>query len=696
MDAPRNKAFISYSHRDESWARWLQHSLESCRIPKRLVGEEGAFGPIPERLRPVFRDREDLSSASDLTTQIRGELANSDTLIVICSPAAASSRWVNEEIRYFHQLGKEDRILALIVEGDPHAVDGGQNCFPAAIQESPDGTRREPLAADVRRYADGKYLSKLKIVAGVLGIRLDELRRRDAQRRNRNRFLYAFAALFLGSVIGWLMNSVVTTRSTAAAQHANTEDLLRYMLGDLERLDPIKGLESISPENKDQVRLREQLGLEGMDSDTLVEQALAWRKTGIDLKWEGELEAAMQQFTNSRAAIIELHLREGNSPRALFELGQSEFHVGEVYIQMGEMDLAQQYWSHYGALTRRLLNTEPNNPKYVMELSYTLMNLGALELTRLMPDVSKSLELLQVAVQYNQMALVLDPGNPEFGESLMNQLAWLADAWIEKCALGNAFEMRQQTVDLRREMVAASPDDVYQQHELAITLGGLAGVQQHIGLHSFAIASFEEAVEILHRLQQAESENVDIEWQALYREARLARLLMALGAFEQAASIINPMAPRIRELSNTELNSDHFFAVEAAFFLLDQAKLWLALGEVEQGEKLLRTVIEQLSELVRLKPGFQYSLQGLAAASFVYWQQIGEKPGSAVDSLLGQYLSDSDSIENCTDASLAARLAISDGNTRLAKRYTRYVRDKGYFEPDFVAFCRKYQLCDLP
>jgi hypothetical protein len=171
---------------------------------------------------------------------------------------------------------------------------------------------------------------------------------------------------------------------------------------------------------------------------------------------------------------------------------------------------------------------------------------------------------------------------------------------------------------------------------------------------------------------------------------------MALGAFEQAASIINPMAPRIRELSNTELNSDHFFAVEAAFFLLDQAKLWLALGEVEQGEKLLRTVIEQLSELVRLKPGFQYSLQGLAAASFVYWQQIGEKPGSAVDSLLGQYLSDSDSIENCTDASLAARLAISDGNTRLAKRYTRYVRDKGYFEPDFVAFCRKYQLCDLP
>jgi len=696
MDTPRNKAFISYSHQDESWARWLQHSLESCRIPKRLVGEEGEFGPIPERLLPVFRDREDLSSASDLTAQIQRELANSDTLIVICSPAAAASRWVNEEITYFRQLGKGNRILALIVEGDPDARDGGQNCFPAALQESRDGTPREPLAADVRRYADGKYLSRLKIVSGVLGIRLDELRQRDAQRRTRNRILYAVAALFLAVVIGWLMNSVVTARLTAKVQRANTEDLLSFMLGDLERLDPIEGLESISPENQDQVRMAEQLGFKNMDNDTLAEQALAWRKTGIDLKWEGELEAAMEQFKNSRAAIIDLHQREGNTPRALFELGQSEYYVGEVYVQMGEMDLAQQYWSHYGALTRRLLNTEPNNPRYVMELSYTLMNLGALEMTRPMPDVSKSLELLQVAVQYNQMALVLDSGNPEYRGSLMNQLAWLADAWIEKCALGNALKVRQQTVDLRREMVSRNPGDADQQRELAITLGGLAGVQQQIGLNDFAIASLEEAVEVLNSLHQAGPENVGLEWDALYREVRLARLLITLGVFEQAAGIINPMASRISELSNTELNKDHFFAVEATLFLLDQARLWLALGEVEQGERQLRNVLEQLTGLVQLKPGFEYSLRGLAAASFIYWQQFGEKPDSAVGSLLEQYLpdSDSDSIENCTDASLAARLAVSDGNAQLAKRYTRYVMGKGYFEPDFVTFCRKYQLCN--
>ncbi len=101
MSEYRYKAFISYSHQDEQWGRWLQRALESYRVPRRLVGAEGRFGPVPARIAPVFRDREDLSSAADLTASVKEELAASETLIVICSPAAAASRWVNEEVRRF-------------------------------------------------------------------------------------------------------------------------------------------------------------------------------------------------------------------------------------------------------------------------------------------------------------------------------------------------------------------------------------------------------------------------------------------------------------------------------------------------------------------------------------------------------------------------------------------------------------------
>ena len=121
----RYKAFISYSHQDESWARWLQRTLESYRIPRHLVGRPTPFGKVPSRLSPVFRDREDLSSATDLSQSIKRELEQSETLVVICSPASAGSRWVNEEIRYFQSLGRADRIHALIVDGEPEELGRG-------------------------------------------------------------------------------------------------------------------------------------------------------------------------------------------------------------------------------------------------------------------------------------------------------------------------------------------------------------------------------------------------------------------------------------------------------------------------------------------------------------------------------------------------------------------------------------------
>ena len=61
-------------------------------------------------LRPIFLDRAELPTSSDLAASVREALASSRYLIVICSPAAAKSRWVNEEIRYFKSLGGADRV----------------------------------------------------------------------------------------------------------------------------------------------------------------------------------------------------------------------------------------------------------------------------------------------------------------------------------------------------------------------------------------------------------------------------------------------------------------------------------------------------------------------------------------------------------------------------------------------------------
>src|SRR3989304_3038360 len=127
---PKHRAFISYSHADTSWARWLHRGLEGFRIDKDLVGRETATGTIPKTLRPIFRDRDDFTAGHSLTEQTLAALDASHALIVICSPASAKSHYVTEEIRLFKSRHSDRPGIPLIVGGGPRAAQ--PSCFPPA------------------------------------------------------------------------------------------------------------------------------------------------------------------------------------------------------------------------------------------------------------------------------------------------------------------------------------------------------------------------------------------------------------------------------------------------------------------------------------------------------------------------------------------------------------------------------------
>ncbi len=135
------KAFISYKHDDSGWARKIHRYLETYTIPRRLVGEKAGHGPIPKHLRPIFKDRDEMPSASDLNKVVREALKASGYLIVICSPGAATSKWVNEEVLTFKRLGRADRILCVIIDGEPGASDipgrESEECFCPALRFHP-------------------------------------------------------------------------------------------------------------------------------------------------------------------------------------------------------------------------------------------------------------------------------------------------------------------------------------------------------------------------------------------------------------------------------------------------------------------------------------------------------------------------------------------------------------------------------
>src|SRR5262249_20611618 len=195
------RAFLSYSHRDAASARWLHRALERYRIDKELIGRATPVVPVPESLRPIFRDRDDFSAGHSLTGQPLAALEASEFLIVLCSPSAARSDYVNEEIRCFKALGRAERVIPVIVDGQPG--DPELECFPRALRfkVGPDGTltgeSEEPIAADARPQGDGEEIATQKVVAGLLGLGLDEIvRRTERARKRRNRFWAALAGVF--------------------------------------------------------------------------------------------------------------------------------------------------------------------------------------------------------------------------------------------------------------------------------------------------------------------------------------------------------------------------------------------------------------------------------------------------------------------------------------------------------------------
>ena len=240
MNSPLQKssymAFISYRHADNTeidhqWATWLHQQLEVYDVPAELIGTVNLRGEIiPERIYPVFRDEVSLPAHANLTTSIVSALDDASFLIVLCSPLAVQSSYVCQEISHFKASGKAERVIAALLLGTPNAsldlakvqIPGDARsleCFPLQLQYEISARgellldkRSEPLAADFRlpdgnkgmtspsvykrqlvksghdrreadrlaqTYEESLSRAKLKIIAAILGVRLDKLMARD-------------------------------------------------------------------------------------------------------------------------------------------------------------------------------------------------------------------------------------------------------------------------------------------------------------------------------------------------------------------------------------------------------------------------------------------------------------------------------------------------------------------------------------
>lgn len=286
--------FISYRHTDNSeedrnWATWLHQTLEVYDIPEDLIGTTNSRGEIiPERIYPVFRDEVSLPASADLNFAINEAVDRSKFMIVLCSPRAVQSPYVSFEVIRFKSTGKSDRLMAAILLGEPNASTRSDitedpedvrtlECFPEPLRYDVDKEGNilkqqfaEPLAVDFRLPDGNKGLTnpgiyarsliarnvkrkiaqkaaedyefkitnaKLKLIAGILGVPLEMLSKRDKEYQLRRseiarkkvvRTNIAISVLLLSAVVAWLTvmwkNDQLDTANLLANQRADEAD----------------------------------------------------------------------------------------------------------------------------------------------------------------------------------------------------------------------------------------------------------------------------------------------------------------------------------------------------------------------------------------------------------------------------------------------------------------------------------------
>ncbi len=681
------KAYISYSHCDSRWASWLHKALESYRLPRKLIGIETDVGEVPGRIRPVFRDRDDLSSAADLGHTVEKALSDSENMIVICSPDAVASHWVNEEIRRFAKSGRANQIFCVIVAGEPGGINTAATCFPGALAES---GLHEPLAADVRKWADGKRLSKLKIISGILGLPLDQLRRRDLQKRHKTWTVVSVASVVAAAVLV----TAVTARISTQQRRNSGESLVAYKLNELRTMLNVTD----DPENLDRLKqwnerdLGRLIAYAGVGKDALKASALTLREEGIGIWQNGNLTEAMKKFQQSWALLAVAYRRHHSNHLTFFELGQAEYWIGQTYMDQGDLESTKRSFMAYAEITRRLILMQPEKAEWVLEMAYALTNLGNLQKSIDENNPDRTLQFMQSSLEYNQIALVLDPANDYYRSELGQSHAFLADAQLNVCDLEGALKSRTEHVQMEKKLLEAEPVNPRRVERMAYALTGYASVREFQGDVDEAIDTLGEAISLLNdKLLQGIDER-ETAILILERQQSIARMMALKGETDKARVISNIVYDNWSDLKGID-QEDLRTALVYINLLLDRNRLAISDNGQDAGHLLTDIQLHLVASLKNLS--FKRSAENLLVqAAFEQWEISGELPPANILSHLPVYESGSGRTRACTDASTAVLKFVMLEDIENARKLTSYLLKQGYREASFIKVCRAYSLCE--
>ena len=584
------RAFLSYSHRDTAWGKSLHAALEGYRIDKDLVGRATAAGALPKTLRPIFRDREDFSAGHSLTAQTLAALEAAQFLIVICSPNAAQSQYVNEEIRRFRAMGRADRLIPVIVDGEPG--DPARECFPPALRfkVGPDGEitgeREEPIAADARPQGDGKEVAKLKVVAGLLGVGLDEIVRRAerARRRRLRNWVGALASLtliFAGLAVWAEFNRreaeaqrllADQRREQAERNFAVAHEVADSLVFNITK--ELRDVQGMRPETVQRILARAGLAFQklvesvgGDNPDVLRSQAGMYVEFGKTYAAQVDIELQLGAARKAVEIMQRLTATDPSNTRWQRDLFVSHIKVGDALAVQGKLTDALTSYRDATAIVERLAKAEPAETKWQSDLSMAHYSVG-----NVLDSQGKLVDALtshRASLAIRESLAAAEPDNTDLLEEAFRSYEMVGDLQVRQSNPADALASFRSGLAIAERLAKASPYSARLQHNLALSQEFLAKVLLEQRNLPTALALFRASVAIKERLAAADPGNEELQHDLSVSYRNVGKVLVAQGDVAEARTTYRTgLAIAERAASGKPDNAEWQFDVVVILFQL--------------------------------------------------------------------------------------------------------------------------------
>jgi hypothetical protein len=178
-----NWAVVSFQLEDAVWCDWIFREFDGQRVPRALQGKPSRFGtPYPDRLS-VTPDPADPTQLENYAEALR----SAQHLILVVSPASGRSPVLQEHLRTFKANGGEERVIALVVKGEPASPSSSpgsaadRDWLPKWLEwrfkenQFESAPASEPIVVDARMGKASLAEVRSQLLASLLEVRREEL-----------------------------------------------------------------------------------------------------------------------------------------------------------------------------------------------------------------------------------------------------------------------------------------------------------------------------------------------------------------------------------------------------------------------------------------------------------------------------------------------------------------------------------------